>query len=60
MLASCILYLYSESECFESMAVVRVEALLKKAIELKQNLQEQKQLLIDRVKSVTSILEQPL
>lgn len=48
----------SESESFERMAIVRVDTLLKKALELKENLQEQKQLLIAKVKNVTSILEQ--
>jgi len=42
------------------MAVVRVDVLLKKALQLKQVLLEQKKVLISKVKSVTSILEQAL
>ena len=40
--------------------MVRVDDLLKRALLLKESLMEQKKVLISKVKSVTSILEQPL
>ena len=46
-----------ESEDFESLAIVRVEAILKDAYALKANLESQKAALINRLKRVTSILE---
>ena len=50
---------FRESEEFESIAVVRVETLLKEAYAHKQNLEAEKQALVGRLKGVTSILEKP-
>lgn len=53
-------YIRSESESFESLAIVRVETLLKEALSLKESLQAQKLALISGVKNVSSLLEEPL
>lgn len=46
-----------ESEQFESVALMRVEALLKEAKAHKQKLEAEKEALIKRLKGVTSILD---
>lgn len=48
---------YRESEEFEAIAIKHVDALLKDAYTLRENLNSQKQALIASLKDVTSILE---